>query len=257
MEENKENQKKRKNIIEAVVFIILSIVIIILFGLSTDSLLLALLIFAIYLIVSGKISQIKFKDMEIMLKESQLKPLGNKESLTKSFTLEEMPELISAEKEGIMRLPKILKEIQEKPKNLRVLHIREREGGGEYVTDVLRIYLQYFTHVVFLDKEGRYMGYANAINLINMYDTEHLIAPTPEIYNFTNFINSINTWHIEQYPLLIKTYVIIDMTRKQILDKMNNTGYYTLPVIGENFKYLGFINHDTVINQILNDLYRE
>lgn len=47
------------------------------------------------------------------------------------------------------------------------------------------------------------------------------------------------------------------MTRKQILDKMDKTRYYTLPVVGDNLEYLGFINHDTVINQILNDLYRE
>jgi len=265
--ENKENQNKRKSIreavnkrksiIEAVIFILISIIIIKEFKLSNESLLLALLIFGIYLIVSGRIRQIKFKDMEIMLKESQLKPLGSKESLTKSFSSEDMPEIITTSKDSLAKLPGFLKKLQENPKNIRVLVIKHKEGSI-YEANALRIYLQYFTHVVFLDKEGKLNGYANAIDLINIFDSSKLFpllgAPITHESDFEKFVNSLNTWPIE-YPLLIKTYVVLGMSRKQILDKMSKTGYYTLPVVGDNFEYLGFINHETVITQILNDLY--
>ena len=63
------DRSKRREIVEISVFIALAFVIVVLFGLKTESLLFVALIFGIYLLVSGKIRHVKFMDLEVIVSE--------------------------------------------------------------------------------------------------------------------------------------------------------------------------------------------
>ena len=69
------DRSKHREIVEISVFIVLAFVIIYLFELRNESLLFIALIFGIYLLVSGKVRQLKFMDLEVIVSEVESKQI--------------------------------------------------------------------------------------------------------------------------------------------------------------------------------------
>jgi ABC-type bacteriocin/lantibiotic exporter with double-glycine peptidase domain len=111
----KSIKKQPRLIAEFSFFIAVTVVIIILNGkVTNEALLLTVLIFGIYLILSGRITQFTFKDFEIKLKDTVSKPL---EILTETFSeISETFEQTKGTEEELESqiIPKLSKEIPDK-----------------------------------------------------------------------------------------------------------------------------------------------
>jgi hypothetical protein len=89
---NDLNQRIRF-ILETVIFATLAISIVIIFTLPnlqfpTESLLLAVLIFGIYLVVSGRVTELGFLDFQVKLRDAETKPIEIENPLTSVFEIE-------------------------------------------------------------------------------------------------------------------------------------------------------------------------
>lgn len=229
---------------------------------KNEILLLGLLIFGIYLIISGRITRFQFKDFEVELKDTRNKPL---ETLTNAFS--DKSETVEESKGGPEYLektiiPNMIKEIDSKiptklstetynikekineKKKIRVLKLQK---GGIYHFQVLYNYLQYFNHVIFLDRE-KFSGYVAAIDLILIIGDDKR----------KDLVNGINRWsrYNEELgdPISKEAYVVKGVSRKDVLAHMYKLGLEVLPVVLADMKYEGMIDRCKIISQINSEL---
>jgi CBS domain-containing protein len=215
-----------------------------------EALLLTVLIFGIYLILSERITQFTFKDFEIKLKDTVSKPL---EILTKTFSeMCETHEQTKGTEEELESqiIPKLSKEIPDKlskevqnsneKRRIRVLKIQRY---GIYDFKVLYIYLHFFYYIVFLDN-GKLSGYITAIDMLLIVGDEKR----------SEFVNSINMWSRSNQelkePISMEAYVVKGASRKDVLEKMETLGLDVFPVVSADMKYVGMIDRYKIISKI-------
>jgi hypothetical protein len=253
-------RSKRREIVEISVFIVLAFVIVFLFELKTESLLFVALIFGIYLLVSGKVRQLKFMDLEVIVSEVESKQL----ELEGVDSMQAELDSEYFEKGGIEKLendikPKLIREA----KKIKVLRITKKEDA-HYDASVAFAYLQYFTHVIFIDDSNFLSGFAEANDLLakikpKFPQQKRLPYEKIEMDDIAiEFVNKFNQWKLE--PPIKKPpeidYVKEGTPRKQVLDIMNQHQIWVLPVVSSlGLKYAGIIDYDSIIWQITRDLY--
>jgi CBS domain-containing protein len=243
------NTKRRGNITrieiaEISIFAVSGFVIILLFGLTNESLLFVALIFGIYLIVSGRISQLKFMDFEIKLKDVENKELD----LSIINDLQIVADLDVLDKDKPIKLDeKILPKLIREAKKIKVLRLTKSNSQG-YIQTALAEYLKYFTHVVFIDDEKDVLsGFVEADTILEIIKSKN--------DNATNFMNTINKWTLNSTIIEKNVYVIKGASRKQVLEMMKQHTKSVLPVVSLGLRYEGVIDYDSIIWQITKDFY--
>jgi CBS domain-containing protein len=250
------DRSKRREIVEISVFIVLAFVIVYLFELRNESLLLIALIFGIYLLVSGKVRQLKFMDLEVIVSEVESKQFELKgvDSMQAELDSEYFDKGGGDKLENDIR-PKLIREAK-KVKVLRII----RKHDAHYDPRLVNAYLKYFTHVVFVDENNLLSGFAEADDLLKIIKPENPLDPySPYDDIATNFVNNINVWKLESpivNPMDKNIYVMEGASRKQALGLMSQHQLKVLPVVSSlGGYYRGIIDYDSIIWQITRDLY--
>jgi hypothetical protein len=268
-------------IIETVIFATLAISIVSIFTLPnlefpTESLLLAVLIFGIYLVVSGKVTELGFMDFQVKLKDVETKPIEIENQLSSVFEIEgdisEAEEMVKADKtedqlaaEAAELESKINKKIdlKQKEKNaeekIKILKIWKKLYN--YQKNALLSYLRRNDYVVFLDNEGRkdnegnpingkLSGFAKSIDIIKKLQT-----PGSESSKFVDYINNWDFLNSETSGIIkIDTYIVRGMSRGQSLEMMNQKNFDVLPVVAANLIYVGIIDRHIIISHVIAEL---
>jgi CBS domain-containing protein len=252
------DRSKLREIVEISVFIVLAFVIVYLFELRNESLLLIALIFGVYLLVSGKVRQLKFMDLEVIVSEVESKQFELKgvDSMQAELDTEIIEKWGPEQLENDIK-PKLIREA----KKIKVLSISKKHVG-HYNPRVAYAYLKYFTHVVFVDENNLLSGFAEADDLLKIIKPINPLDPDPNSpYDniAMNFVNNINQWILESpivNPMDKNVYVREGTSRKQALGLMNQHQLKVLPVVSSlGGYYKGIIDYDSIIWQITRDLY--
>jgi signal-transduction protein with cAMP-binding, CBS, and nucleotidyltransferase domain len=69
------------------------------------------------------------------------------------------------------------------------------------------------------------------------------------------FINKVNKWELFSPIIRNNVYVEEGTSRKQALNKMDESGLDTIPVVSIDERYVGVTEKDTIIYGIVKDLY--
>lgn len=240
-EKDAKQTEKRRQIIEISLFVILAIAIVLYFGLKNETLLLLVLIFGIYLVVSGRISKLKFMDFEVNMKVAEDKGLDlgalQAEADVEYFTKDAVPVLHEI-------VPKLIREA----KKVKVLRLTKRYKD-HYDEYALLEYLKYFTHVVFIDDSNHNM-------LMGFAEGDRILGILKEHDQTTNdFMNSIRNWTFSSDSIIKDGFVINTASRKEILDMMKQQVRNVLPVVSIDRTYRGVVDYDSIIWQITKDFY--
>jgi len=254
--------KHIRTIVESIIFGGISYVIIYFYELKNESLAFAVLIFGIYLIASGRISEFKFLGFEAKMKDAENKPLGE---LTKEISMKSV-DFSQDIKQGVRALElKIVPKLIREANKLKILKIVEKKDRNKKYYNPLAMYhyAKYFSHLVFVDKNEIFYGFLDAHTAMREIEKD-----IPEQYQGSlegewvdavvedklevKFVDMINQWELKE-PIIIE-YIVMGATRKQVLDKMDKIGLDVLPVVSSGLKYEGFIDRDTVISQITEEL---
>jgi hypothetical protein len=233
--------KYRLLIIEFSIFTALAFVVVYLFSLKNESLLFIVLIFSIYLIVSGRISQFKFMNLEIMMKDAENKQPEVAEVSRVPPELDTMDIAKGDPNRLNNEIKPILIREAKKIKVLRITH----EYKHAYQYNTLYEYLKYFTHVIFIEGSNKFSGFAIREELL-----EWLNKPEKQ----QKFINEIQEWKLN-LPVRKNSYIIKGASRRQVFDRMKELDLTVLPVISLDRNYEGVIDRDSLIWQITRDLY--
>jgi hypothetical protein len=221
-------------------FIVIAVVIIYVFGLRNESLLFVVLIFGIYLVFSGRVSQFKVMNVEIVIKD-----IGDKQSELTEFGLTQ-PEVDSRYllKADPIQLDNVINQLIRETKNVRILVIKKIENQ-HYDKEAAIKYLNYFTHVVFIDDNKIFYGFAMADQL-----SKKLQSPSQG----DKLLTDINEWKLNP-PIRNDISIIKGASRKQVLDKMKELGLTVLPVVSLGNSYEGVLDKDSIMSQITRDFY--
>jgi hypothetical protein len=251
-------KSKNRGVVEISIFIVLAFVIVFLFDLRTESLLFVALIFGIYLLVSGRVRQLKFMEFEIVVTEVESKQLElEREESMQAELHSEYFEKGGPEKLEIDVKPRLIREA----KKIRVLRITQKKEA-HYDVRIAYAYLQYFTHVIFIDENNLLTGFVEAKYLLNIIKPTNPLAPLEQL-QFDNtameFVKKINDWKLDLSVINPKgkdINVVKGASRKQVLDLMNQHKLWVLPVVSSGPRYEGVIDYDSIIWQITSDLYK-
>jgi hypothetical protein len=287
------NQQKRF-IIETVIFASLAIAIVIIFSstaetfqFKTESLLLAVLIFGIYLIVSGRVTELGFMDFQIKIKDAETKPIEIENQEASVFDIEcdiLDPNRTESTDKGSAIADESTSETRNKTSNEFTdqqindkIDLKQKEENAEEKIKILKIwkkryiykknallsYLRRNDYVVFLDNEerkdnegnpiyinGKLSGFAKSIDVIKKLQTSELESSKfMECIKNWDFINSETSEIIK-----IDAYIVRGMSRGQSLEMMNKKNFDVLPVIAANMIYVGIIDRHTIISHVIAEL---
>jgi hypothetical protein len=229
-------------------FLAAAVVIISIFGLRNESLLFVVLIFGIYLIISGRVSQFKFMNLEIVIRDIEIK---QPELTEVGLTPHELdPQYIDkgpTDKLESQIIPKLIHEA----KKVRILRIKEIKDEPDYPSyrydhNAIIDYLRYFTHVVFIDNNMRLCGFATA---------DELLKKIEQPSEGKEYVEQINKWILND-PIKKDTYIVKGASRKQVLDRMKELNLTVLPVVSGYLIYEGIVDKDSIMLQITKDFYR-
>jgi hypothetical protein len=249
---------KNRNTIMVVIFIGITILIVLIVPFSNvqiknESLLLVLLIFGIYLVLSGRISQLKFMDFEVQIKDVVGKTPRIVDASSVEIGKEEIRDDSLMDKESLPVLenkikPKLIENA--KAYTSPILRLVGTENTSDprhkpkrYEPYVALEYLKYFRYVLFVDYDGKFYGFSAASDISN------------ELNKDSNFIGKLNSWELDAPVIKKNAYVEEHTTRKQVLDKMHELGLDTLPIVSEGKRYVGVTQKDIIIMGIVKDLY--
>jgi CBS domain-containing protein len=218
-----------------------AVVIISIFGLRNESLLFVVLIFAIYLIISGRVSQFKFVNVEIVMKDIESKQpeligVGLSQTEVDPTYLEKKDEPTL---DTVIK-PKLIREA----KKVRILVIKDIKHP--YDQEAAANYLKCFTHAVFIGNNNKFCGFATADELLKK------IEPPSE--EGDNFLGSITNWELKS-PIKKDIYIVKGASRKQVLDKMKKHNLSVLPIISLELNYEGVVDKESIMLQITKDFY--
>ena len=76
-----------------------------------------------------------------------------------------------------------------------------------------------------------------------------------ELSNDSEFLNKINRWELVSPIIRKNAYVEEGVSRKYVLNKMDELGLNTIPVISSGKRYIGVTEKDIIIHGIVKDLY--
>ena len=203
---------------------------------------LALLPFLIYLVISGKISEIGGGGFAIKF---------YKASEAKVIFEEEVPyfdeEAIVKWSEGHLK-NNILPEFAENPRStLKV----KKEYKGHYEYNTSKEYLEeltkfdFFRYVLFVDENDVFNGYMLARNLL---------ARLVSADRGNRIIHNINIWNLDGIPGCKKDYVFNYWSSKEVLRIMEERGITDIAVVDKDMKFKGFTNREMIIARIVNNL---
>ncbi len=222
-------------------FIVVAVVIIYVFGLRNESLLFVVLIFGIYLVFSGRVSQLKFMNVEIMIKDIESK----QPELTEIGLSHAEVDPTYLEKQGLHELENVIKPtLIREAKKVKILRLKITENHPPYDKDKATKYLTYFTHVIFTDDSKRFYGFAMADELLKKIETS-------KGQEFLNDIKERKLYH----PIRTDIYIKKGKSRKEVLDKMEELGLTVLPVVSGDQNYEGVVDKDSIMWQIITDFY--
>ena len=154
-----------------------------------------MLIFVIYLVLSGRISEFTYRDFEVKLKDvindsfDKINDILQQSPVMSDPTTEDKSDIDTLEGKIIPKLRQMNETIDNQLNNskdkirFRVLEIHR---PGSYNTEILYEYLQYFNYVVFLDNlnnTNRLNGFAITFDLLLKKKDER-----------ENLVGKINKW---------------------------------------------------------------
>ena len=153
----------------AITIIVVTIITVKEIEIKNGSLLFAVLIFGIYLVLSGRISQLKFMDFEVQIRKAE----GKTPKITDASNVElQMDEIKSKEevaKAGTDKIneiiiPKLINDAKTYTSQiLRLTGIGNKSDSrykeNRYDHQALLEYLKYFNYVVFVDYDGKFSGF--------------------------------------------------------------------------------------------------
>ncbi|MDQ3840429.1 MAG: hypothetical protein M3297_14310 [Thermoproteota archaeon] len=280
--------KNYQFIIETIIFGAFAIIIVIIFSIyqqvpfKPESLLLAVLIFGIYLVVSGKVTELGFMDFTVKIRDAETKPTEIESQEASVFNVAVGKELTPAEDTIKATTPEAsaatesgtsAEMINEEGKHqvnekikilyiLRDLYIYQKGPLLDYLEG--RDYVVFLEDAIILKEEGqkkkpipklednrpkgRLSGFALATDLVKKLHTS----------DGEKFVEVINKWdfNTDISSKIIRTdaYIVKGTTRKQVLKIMQNEKLDVLPVVSANLYYEGIIDRNTIIYQIFKDL---
>ena len=252
---NKTKKERIKEVIKTPLWATISVTIVILIILialnkilmtetiDVSIIFIALLPFLIYLVISGKISEIGGGGFAIKF---------HKASEAKVIFKKEVP--YSDEEEAIVKWSlEYLKNdiLPEFAENLRsTLKIKKEYIGGYQYKD-LKEYLEqltkfdFFRYVLFVDENDVFNSYMLARTLL-----AQLISA--EQGNW--IIDSINGWNLDEISGCKKDYVFNYWSSKEVLRIMEERGITDIAVVDKDMKFKGFTNRELIIASIVNNL---
>jgi hypothetical protein len=250
---------QNKNIVEMAIFIGITIIVVAIIPVTkaeikNESLLLAVLIFGIYLVLSGRISQLKFMDFEVQVRDVENKT----PKIIDASNVEIQPDEIRSGDDDVPKanidlinekiIPKLIKDAKTYTTQvLRLIGIGNKSDSrykvDRYSDKVLFDYLKYVNHVVFVDYDGKLCGFSTSPEI------------STELSKGSELINKINKWELDSPIIRNNAYIEEGTSRKQTFNKMNELKLDTLPVVSKGERYVGVTEKDTIIYGIVKDLY--
>jgi hypothetical protein len=249
---------QNKNIVVMAIFIGITIIVVAIITfqdikIKNESLLFAVLIFGIYLVLSGRISQLKFMDFEVQVRDVESKTPKIIDASNVEIRADEIRRGEDIPKGGTDKIKEIIipKLINDAKTNtsqiLRLTGIGNKSDSrykeNRYDHQALLEYLKYFNYVVFVDYDGKFSGFSKAAEI------------STELSNDSEFLNKINRWELVSPIIRKNAYVEEGISRKNVLNKMDELGLNTIPVVSSGERYIGVTEKETIIHGIVKDLY--
>ena len=161
---------------------------------TNESLLLITLVFVIYLVVAGFVSEFRFGSVEVKLRN-----IGEIE-IPSGDVIDNMEEPNLFRKEGIVELKKNYMKMKSR-KGDKILLITEMLDDEKYYdVQALNLYLKsnIFKYVLFKNSKRDIAGYMCASELMVLFELEH----TSGLFEneSDNIIDKINKWRIHEIP---------------------------------------------------------
>lgn len=258
---NKTREGKTKAVKEAikttigrtVLFTIVAIILLIVFTSIKDLVLgsktidpsmifLALLPFIIYLLLSGKISEIGGGGFRIKLnKASEAKVIFKSEEV--AYVDEDV-----VVKGNIGKLRhEILPKIAVNPRSTLKLSKRY----DYYTYKALKAYLEeltkfdFFKYVLFVEENNVFNGYIHAGSLLAQFSDE---------YRGEEIVEEINKWNLDKIQGLKRHKIKNYQSNREALRIMEEEGITDIAVVDKDNKFRGFTNREMITSRIVNNL---
>jgi len=209
---------------------------------------LAILPFIIYLVVSGKISEIRGGEFGVKFNNASNTEVSFESEEVGPFKREEVvfTEEVVAKGGVEMLRSEIMPKIAEK--NISILSLVP--GKRWYSYSAVKQYLEeltkfdFFKYVLFVDENNVFKGYIHARNLL-----AHLLGSQRE-----EIIEMINSGDIKSIPGFRKEYIRDCITNREALRVMEKERITDIAVVDKDMKFKGFTDPDMITTRFINNL---
>lgn len=208
---------------------------------DSSAIFLSLIPFVVYLVVSGRIKELKGGGFEIQFKEA-----FEKEVLFEHQQVE-FDEYQTIVKGSSVDKKRIISQIAEK--RSKTLALRKNEM---YDLKVLRDYLEGLTefespkYVVFIDKKGIFEGFVSVRSLLAILKEEKKELP--------DIINKIAYDDLDGIPGFRKDFIQNIVSNREVLNILDKENLTDIAVVDTNGKFLGFASRETITIGVVKSL---
>ncbi|MHA1832837.1 MAG: hypothetical protein ACTSV7_02495 [Candidatus Baldrarchaeia archaeon] len=206
---------------------------------DTTAVFLSIFPFIVYLILSGKISELSGGGWKVKFREAYEKPVvfETGEVAYLSYTV--------TRKSFMEQLEDIKKKLHVTPFVVLSLTL-----GRRYDREVLQKYLEeltkfdYFKYVVFLDGRSKFVGFINARVLLDLVKSTrgHLVLEAIANGDLTNVRGSC------------RDYILSSRTNYEALETLEKTKRPELAVVTPDMKFLGFTSKEIITSRIIKSM---
>ncbi len=205
---------------------------------SPEVLVIFAIVFVGYLIFSGRVAEIGGAGWVVKLRNAS----------QNTVLIQRIRELVSpsvsVDKGSIEHLKQeIIPKLMSEP--ISTLSLKK---GLSYTSAALWEYLGYlkslptFHDVIFVDELGHFQGWIDPqmlLNLLNYFETR---APIEKL---------LTNWELTKMPGLITSWIAESSTNQEALVKMNEERLSLLPVLDQNGRFVGTVQRETILGQLL------
>lgn len=212
------------------------------FRLNAIHLFIALTPFAVLMIVSGKLKEIRGPGgIALSMRDEIQKPIKME---YKDEQMEVNPEVVQAKGE----LESLQEDISENPTTTLSFQILRNGYYGQWAIEEYIRRLKrhpYLRNILFIDLNGRFQGYMN----VNEY--EKIIKNTDDL------VQKLESGDILNYERINKNFIHINTTNKQALDVMESKNVNELAVVDESNRFVGVITQEEIVRKVLTAIIRQ
>lgn len=221
-------------------------------GINADSVFIAMLLLPliVYLVVSGRISELKTPGgLEAKFRKAA-------EAIVAPESEKVEPEDVQVPLEGkpvIQRVIPVKKPDDSKPIVMTVTVGKGKDGYSRAgLFNSVEVFSRYrnFKFVVFLDRENKF------VSCMPAWAARSLLQKAALGDEFVQFLNNGEVNALQQYPGIIQKTITTEMTNLEALEEMTRLNIEALIVIDEEGKLAGVVEREQILSKLMLSLLR-